>query len=108
MAKNFIQDGNTISITNNGNEDIVSGSAVAVGDLIAVAVTDIPGSGVGDGLVKGVFQLPKLSADVVPAGAKVYLASGTVQLEATDAVFAGYAWEAAGAGDTVIDVKING
>jgi predicted RecA/RadA family phage recombinase len=37
----------------------------------------------------------------------VYIKAGKVQLEATDAVLAGVAWENAAANSTVIDVKIN-
>ncbi|KAB7896435.1 recombinase RecA [Serratia sp. Leaf50] len=108
MAKNFIQNGNTITIANGGDAEITSGSVVAVGDIVAVAITDIAVSGTGEGLAEGVFLLPKLAADVISAGTKVYIKSGAIQLAAADAVLAGHAWESAGAGETVIDVKING
>ncbi|WP_323098916.1 DUF2190 family protein [Klebsiella quasipneumoniae] len=107
MAKNFVQEGKTIHLVNAGHEPILSGAAVVVGELIAIAITDIPGGDTGDGLTEGVFQLPKLPADEIEAGKKVYFKAGKVQLEATDAVFAGVAWEDAGANSTVIDVKIN-
>ncbi|HBQ8515281.1 Uncharacterized conserved protein [Klebsiella pneumoniae] len=107
MAKNFVQEGKTIHLVNAGQEPILSGGAVVVGELIAIAITDIPGGDTGDGLTEGVFQLPKLPADEIEAGKKVYFKAGKVQLEATDAVFAGVAWEDAGANSTVIDVKIN-
>ena len=41
MAKNFVQDGKTISLVNGGTDDILSGEPVAVGKVIAVAITDI-------------------------------------------------------------------
>ncbi|CAI0983786.1 Uncharacterized conserved protein [Serratia liquefaciens] len=106
MATNFVQNGNTIALTATAN--IASGAAVIVGDLVAVAITDIASGRTGDGFVSGVFQLPKLAADVIPAGKKVFIKDGVVQLASADAVAAGYAWEAAAKDVTVIAVKLNG
>lgn len=106
MATNFVQNGNTIAITATAN--IARGAAVIVGDLIAVAITDIASGRTGDGFVSGVFHLPKLAADVIPAGKKVFIKDGVVQLASADAVAAGYAWEAAAKDVTVIAVKLNG
>lgn len=108
MAKNYVQDGKTISLANGGAEDILSGEPVAIGKVIAVAITDIPAGQTGDGFTEGVFLLPKLAADVITAGAQVYLKDGKIQAEDTDAVAAGVAWEDAGATVTVVEVKING
>lgn len=108
MATNFVQLGNTIPITNADTDDIASGDPVVVGDLVAVAITDIAPGITGDGLTEGVFLLPKLAADAIGAGEKVYLKAGKIQVAATDAVFAGFAWEAAEASSTVVAVKING
>jgi predicted RecA/RadA family phage recombinase len=108
MAKNFVQDGKTISLVNGGTDDILSGEPVAVGKVIAVAITDIAAGQSGDGFTEGVFLLPKLAADAITAGEQVYLKDGKVQLTETDAVVAGVAWESAGANVTVVEVKING
>ncbi|AIR01952.1 recombinase RecA [Pluralibacter gergoviae] len=107
MAKNFVQEGKTIPLENVGKDTLISGSVVVIGDLVAVAITDIQVGDTGDGLTEGVFQLPKLAADDIKAGQKVYLKAGQVQLEATDAVLAGVAWGSAGAGIASVDVKIN-
>lgn len=107
MAKNYIQDGNTIEIENTGTKVIVSGALVAIGSMVAVAIADIEAGEVGDGLTTGVFMLPKLSADVVAAGAKVNLKNGKVQLADGDVV-AGVAWTSAASGTTELAVKING
>ncbi|MCZ5455330.1 recombinase RecA, partial [Escherichia coli] len=40
MAKNFVQEGKTIHLVNAGQEPILSGAAVVVGELIAIAITD--------------------------------------------------------------------
>ncbi len=59
---------------------ISSGDLVQVGDVFAVALTDIPQGETGDGLTEGVFMLPKLKTDDMKTGKKVYLKSGKVQL----------------------------
>ena len=74
---------------NPGTEEILSGTPVSLGGMIAVAITDIQPGDVGDGFAEGVFLLPKLPADAVTAGEKVYLKAGNVQLDDTDAVLAG-------------------
>ncbi|WP_410706201.1 DUF2190 family protein [Citrobacter amalonaticus] len=107
MAKNYAQDGKTIPLVNSGETDVHSGDPVVVGKLIAVAITDIPAGDIGDGITEGVFLLPKVSADAVTAGAQVYLKDGKIQIEETDAVAAGIAWEDAVASTTVVEVKIN-
>lgn len=107
MAKNFIENGNTISITNSGAESISGSTAVAVGNVIAVAVTDIQPGDTGAGLTTGVFQLPKLSADVLAQGAPVFVKDGVAQAEAAGGIYAGVVWEPAAAGTDVINVNIN-
>lgn len=73
MAKNFVQDGTTIELVNAGDHTILSGAAVVVGSMVAVAITDIPAGETGDGFAEGVFLLPKQSADDIQSGAVVYL-----------------------------------
>lgn len=107
MTKNFIEDGDTISITNSGAESISSSTAVAIGNVIAVAVTDIQPGDIGAGLTTGVFQLPKLSADVLAQGAPVFVKDGVAQAAAAGGIYAGVAWEPAAAGTDVINVNIN-
>ena len=108
MAKNYVQEGQTISITNTGSSVIESGDPVVVVSLVAVSLVDIAPNETGTGMAEGVFLLPKVPADAIPAGTKVYIADGEIQLASADAVAAGIAWEAAVAGSTVVEVKING
>ncbi len=107
MAKNFVQPGKTIVITNADSAAILSGSPVLVGKVVAVAITDIEAGQVGDGFAEGVFLLPKLSADAITIGAQVHIKDGEIQLAATDAEVAGVAWEDAAAGSSTVAVKIN-
>lgn len=78
MAKNFVEEGKTVAIV--ASAAISSGELVQVGDVFAVALTDIPQGETGDGLTEGVFMLPKLKTDDMKTGKKVYLKSGKVQL----------------------------
>jgi predicted RecA/RadA family phage recombinase len=107
MAKNFVQNGNTISVSNTGKDEVKSGDPVVVGARVAVAITDIPAGATGDGFATGVFLLTKLAADDIAVGTPVFIKAGNIQLDKTDAVPAGVAWENAGTGDTVVEVKIN-
>ena len=110
MSKNFVQEGKTIPLTNAGTTEIASGDIVVVGAVVAVAITDIAPGFTGDGFAEGVFLLPKLTADSIAAGVKVYFNAGLIQLpdeDASNAAYAGVAWSAAGAGETVVEVKIN-
>ncbi|MDN5679288.1 MAG: DUF2190 family protein [Ewingella sp.] len=108
MAKNFLQEGKTIAINNGTTKPIPSGDPVVIGAVIAVAIADIPAGTVGDGFTCGVFILPKVSTDIVPAGTAVFIKDGKIQLDSKDAVAAGIAWEDAGANATIVAVKING
>jgi len=106
--KNYLQDGNTIAITNSGTSPILSGAPVAVGDVLAVAIVDIAPGETGDGRTTGVVVLPKLAADAIDQGKTVYLKSGKIQLDATGATPAGKAWEAAAANSAAVAVRLNG
>lgn len=106
--KNYVQDGNTIAVTNAGATVITSGSPVAIGDLVAIAITDIKPGEIGDGMARGVVSLPKLAADNIAQGKAVYLKDGKIQLDSASAAPAGKAWEAAAASTTSVTVRLNG
>lgn len=107
MATNFRQDGKTIEIENTTGELINSGAPVVIGDMLAIAITDIPAGEIGDGFTEGVFYLPKSGATVIERGARVYFDTEIQAEEDADSINAGIAWEPAGAGDTLVLVKIN-
>ncbi|SRA37660.1 prophage protein [Escherichia coli] len=52
MAKNFVEEGKTVAIV--ASAAISSGDLVQVGDVFAVALTDIPQGETGDGMTEGV------------------------------------------------------
>ena len=51
--KNYLQDGNTIAITNSGASAILSGAPVVISDVVAVAIVDIAPGETGDGRTTG-------------------------------------------------------
>lgn len=106
--KTYVQDGHTIEVTNSGSAVIVSGTPVAVGDVLAVVVADIAVGGTGTGITSGVVHLPKLSTDNIPQGKTLNFKDGKVQIDATGATPAGKAWEAAAASSTMVAVRLNG
>ncbi len=84
---------------------ILSGAAVVVGSMVAVAITDIPAGEAGDGFAEGVFLLPKQSADDIQSGAVVYLKDGVAAC-CRRAVAAGSLGNAP-ANSATVAVKIN-
>lgn len=67
MAKNYKFPGAVIDIV--AASDLVSGQASIVGQLLAVALVDIPTGTKGSAQIEGVFELPKLTSANVAAGA---------------------------------------
>lgn len=105
--KNFIQEGDRLQYT--AGADITSGSGVLVGVRLGVAATDIANGAVGILAMCGVFELPKLSTDVVAQGALLYWDNTNKRLTvtATSNTLAGYAFAAAGNGVATVNIHIN-
>ncbi|EBD2436896.1 DUF2190 family protein [Salmonella enterica] len=107
MAKNYVEDGKTIEIV--ATTSLKSGDLVQVGDMFAVAVTDIAAGSAGTGIAEGVFSVPKLATEDIASGKKVYLKDGAVQTDATGGLpFVGVAWASTANGDESVPVKLNG
>jgi predicted RecA/RadA family phage recombinase len=105
MAKNYIQDGKVLLYTNLTGAAIASGAPVDVGARVGVAAVDIPDQESGSVYMEGVFSLPKV-AGAIAQGADVYLSNAKITTTA-GAQPAGYAFEAAAAGDAEAAVKLN-
>jgi predicted RecA/RadA family phage recombinase len=73
--RNFIQPGNTLTLT--APEEIVSGDVVIVGSIIGVANGDAENGAPVDLDTVGVFRLPKTSALAIAAGDVVYWNAGS-------------------------------
>lgn len=93
--KNFIQPGDNIDVI--APADVNSGAMVLIGSLLGVATkTVLSGATVSIG-VKGVYKVPKLTANVWTVGLKVNYntATGEFQLAASTLASAGTVVEAA-------------
>lgn len=106
MAKNYVQDGNTVRFTATAN--VKSGDVVMLENLVAVAVSDVAQGGVGVGLTTGVFTVKAKAADDIKQGAIVYwsAADGATTTAGSNERL-GVAWRASGVSVDTVDVKIN-
>lgn len=93
--KNYIQPGDSITVP--APADVKSGDLVVVGDLFGVAQFSAASGDPVEIATKGVFGLPKVSAQAWSVGAKVYYvaADKNVSTTATGNTFIGHATEVA-------------
>ena len=108
MAKTYIQKGDAIDYTAGGA--LASGAVIVIGVRVGVLLQALAASGdVGSLQMLGVFELTKLTTDVVAQGALVYWDAGNSRLTVTVGtnVLAGYAIAAAGNGALVCRVNLN-
>lgn len=109
MAKNFIQDGRTLTVT--APADVVSGALVKVGVLCGVAQhSALSGAPVSIDL-EGVHDLAKTSAQAWTQGQAIYMVPGTLlctTATTTGNLFIGVAAEAAANPSGTGKVRLNG
>lgn len=106
--KNKIQEGNILSLA--APYDRTSGQGALIGSIFGVAVADVLSGATGQFAVAGVFEINKLSTDVVTAGAKIYWDNTNYRctVTASDNTLIGAAIEAAGNGVATVKVRLNG
>lgn len=80
MAKNYIQDGNVLTLTAPAG-GVKSGSAYAIGSLVVVAIADAAVGAEFAGHTGGVWNLPTEAS--LEAGARVGLLDGSMVAAAT-------------------------
>lgn len=68
MATNFVQPGEVIDWTNGTGSTKTTGSVVAIGQMLGVALGDIANGATGSVAIRGVFNVPKVSGAVIAAG----------------------------------------
>ena len=105
MAKNYLQDGNTVRFT--ATAAMKSGDVAMIENLAVVAESDVDQSGVGVGLTAGVFTVKAKAADDIKQGAIVYWSTDGATITAGSNKRLGVAWRASGASVDTVDVKIN-
>lgn len=109
MAKNYVQDG--INLWLPVGAGVKSGTPVAVGEIVGVALTDADENGYATVQTSGVFRLSVVGNDgtnnvAVSVGDALYLKDGTISKDSSGVLF-GYALEAVTSGATAeIPVKI--
>lgn len=105
--KNYIRPGEVIDHVASGAKS--AGQVVLMGTKIGVCVADIANGATGPVQVIGVFNIAKLSTDVVAQGAALYWDNTNSRLTTTSAgnTLAGYATDAAGNGVATVNIKIN-
>ena len=106
--KNFVHIGDNITIP--APATVTSGELVIVGSLFGIASTDaLTGERVTLSTT-GVFEMPKVAANVITLGAVVYYdeSAGLVTITATDNTKIGVAVEDAGNGTGTVRVRLNG
>jgi len=105
--KNYVHDGNTIPFT--PAAAVAAGEVIVVGALVCVAKS---AGAIGE-LISlqrtGVARVAKLSTDVIAQGVAVYWddTNNRITTTASGNTLAGKAWEAAGNGETQVNVILN-
>ena len=106
--KNYVQEGNTITVT--APATVTSGQLVVVGSINGVAAFDAASGADVEVTVEGVFELPKVTTDVVAQGDRLYWDSGQARLTKTAGTgskpMAGVATVAAGNGVTTVNCRL--
>lgn len=105
--KNLIQTGEFMDYIAGAN--ILSGAVVLVGVRVGIATTDIANGATGSLAMAGVYQVAKLSTDVVAQGVLLYWdnTNSRMTVTASGNTLAGYAVGAAGNGVTTVNIMIN-
>ena len=106
MATNYIQPGETLTYAH--ASAVESGAAVAIENIVGIALGKFDENEAGEYRVEGVFELPKASAaGAMDVGEQAFLVSGEVADAIGAGIFAGTVAEDAGAADETIKVRIN-
>ena len=108
MAKNYIQEGDTLTLT--APYAVASGGGLLVGSLFAVALVTLANGASGSCMTEGVFELAKNSAEAWTVGQKIYWdnTNKVCTTTATSHTLIGCATEPAANPSSVGRVRLNG
>jgi predicted RecA/RadA family phage recombinase len=106
--KNFVQEGDTISLV--APYTVTPGQGALVGALFGVAHSDVANGAAGDFKTQGVFDLTKEPALAISQGVRVFWdnTNRRVTTTATSNFCIGWAIAAALAADATVRVKLGG
>lgn len=108
MATNYQLPGNVITHASSAAQGVASGAAIAINNIVAVALGTFAQNVAGSYAVEGVFELPKdSSAGAMNQGTQAFLVAGEISDAIGAGIFAGTVWETAGASDETVKVRIN-
>lgn len=107
MQATFVQQGDGVDFV--AASDVNCGDVVVQGDLVGIATADVANGATGTITVEGVFDVAKNSAISISAGAKIYWDATNSQAVTTASgnKLIGKAVEAAGAGATLVRVRLS-
>lgn len=108
MATNFLKNGDFVTVA--APAAISSGDGVLVGSLFGVAQTDAESGADVEIHTRGIYTLPKTSAQAWTVGARIYWASGAGEATttATSNTLIGVAVAAAANPSATGEVRLNG
>lgn len=108
MAKNYIQEGDTLPLTAPYARS--SGQGALIGSLFCVALGDVANGAEGSFATQGVFELNKTSAQAWTQGAKIYWDNTAKECTTTSTsnTLIGCAAEAAANPSSTGIVRLNG
>jgi predicted RecA/RadA family phage recombinase len=108
-VKNYVQPGNTITLT--APYAVTSGNGLLVGSIFGVASGDAASGETIETVLVGVFDITKVGSQAWTVGAKIYWddTNKRTTTVSTDNALIGVAIEAvaSGAGDTIGRVRLN-
>jgi predicted RecA/RadA family phage recombinase len=106
--KNYIQPGNTLTLT--APYTLLSGDGALIGSIFGVASSDAPIGNQVDLTTLGVFTLPKVSALAISVGDKLYFDNVTKLVNKTSAgnTLIGTAVSVAANPSPTVAVRLNG
>ena len=104
----YWQRGESLDYKNETEAIIEANTIIALSGRVGIAGTSINPGELGSLHVTGVFEMPKTGTSAIAMGASVYFDGNGITDVASSNTLAGYAAQAAAAGDTVILVKLQG
>lgn len=105
--QNFRQSGRVLTITVDDTNGVSSGDLVIVGALVGVAAKNAAATEEVEIQMEGVFELPKVTADVISAGDLLYWDGTKLTVTpSTGRTLVGAATKDAGNGATTVECKL--
>lgn len=103
----YIQAGNTIDFTNDGEADIKAGAVLSMKYIAGVASCDIPKGKTGAVAITGIFEIPKKESEVLAIGDLVCCKDNQLQKHAEGDEPVGVAVSNSGAEEKTVKVALN-